>query len=66
MSGGVRRGDTRAHGRRTPSVLIVADDRDLAGRLAALVLRLGYRQTSVLPLTGSERAVVEGTVDPLV
>ena len=45
-----------------PSVLIVADDRDLAGRLAALVLRLGYRQTSVLPLTGSERAVVEGTV----
>ena len=45
-----------------PSVLIVADDRDLAGRLAALVLRLGYRQTSVLPLTGSERALVEGTV----
>ena len=45
-----------------PSVLIVADDRDLAGRLAALVLRLGYRQTSVLPLTGSERAVVEGSV----
>ncbi len=45
-----------------PSVLIVADDRDLAGRLAAVVLRLGYRQTSVLPLTGAERAIVEGSV----
>jgi two-component system NtrC family sensor kinase len=44
-----------------PSVLIVADDRDLAGRLAAVVLRLGYRQTSMLPLAGAERTIVDGS-----
>jgi signal transduction histidine kinase/CheY-like chemotaxis protein len=45
-----------------PSVLIVADDRELARRLAAVVLRLGYGQTSVLPLTGAERTIVDGSV----
>jgi two-component system NtrC family sensor kinase len=44
-----------------PFVLILADDRDLAGRLAAVVLRQGYRQTSVLPLTGAEKTIVEGS-----
>ena len=42
-----------------PSVLILADDRDLAGRLSAVVLRLGYRQTSVRPLTGADETIVE-------
>src|SRR4051794_6088032 len=43
-----------------PSVLIVTDDRDLAGALAASVLRLGYRQTSVQSLTRAAKIIADG------
>ena len=44
------------------SVLIVADDRDLAGHLAAVALRLGYRQTAVLALTGDEKPLIDRSI----
>jgi len=43
-----------------PSVLIAADDRELAGALATCVLRLGYRQTSVESLTRAAKIIADG------
>jgi two-component system NtrC family sensor kinase len=44
------------------SVLILSDDRDLSGRLAAAVLRLGHPETSVLPLTGGDRPAIDRAI----
>jgi signal transduction histidine kinase len=46
------------------SVLILSDDRELAGRVAAVVLRLGYGQTSVRSLSDAEPALLKGALAP--
>ena len=43
-----------------PSVLIVAEDPELAGALTACVMRLGYRQTSVQSMSRAAKIIADG------